>query len=76
MQLDDFNITAEYMEYSDSSNKSEWGEPLPCWIKYESESKELSIKFEYEQEGKPNTYVWFKDSRYAHLSLFSRAKIK
>ena len=36
------------------------GEPLPCWIKYESESKELSIKFEYEQEGKPNTYVWFK----------------
>ena len=22
MQLDDFNITAEYMEYSDSSNKS------------------------------------------------------
>lgn len=60
MQLDDFNITAEYMEYSDSSNKSEWGEPLPCWIKYESESKELSIKFEYEQEGKPNTYVWFK----------------
>ena len=33
------------------------GEPLPCWIKYESESKELSIKFEYEQEGKPNTYV-------------------
>lgn len=25
MQLDDFNITAEYMEYSDSSNKSEWG---------------------------------------------------
>ena len=60
MQLDDFNITAEYMEYSDSSNKSEWGEPLPCWIKYEGESKELSIKFEYEQEGKPNTYVWFK----------------
>lgn len=60
MQLDDFDITAEFVEYADSSSKSEWGKPLPCWIKYESESQELSIKIEYEQEGKPNTYVWFK----------------
>lgn len=59
MQLDDFDITAEFDEYADSSSKSEWGR-LPCWIKYESESRELGIKIEYKQEGKPNTYVWFK----------------
>ena len=54
------DITCEYLEYLDDSNQSYWGEPLPCWVKYNSKTKILSIKFEYEQEeNKPTTYVWF-----------------
>lgn len=59
--LEDLDIVAEYEEYENGSSKSLWKKPNPCWIKYDCESQELIIKFEYEQEGdKPNTYVWFK----------------
>ena len=60
MQLDDLDITCEYLEYLADSNQSYWGESLPCWVKYNSKTNILSIKFEYEQEeNEPTTYVWF-----------------
>ena len=60
MQLDDVDSTCKYLEYLDDSNQSYWGESLPCWVKYNSKTNILSIKFEYEQEeNEPTTYVWF-----------------
>jgi len=56
MQLDDMDITCEYLEYLDDSNQSYWGESLPCWVKYNSKTNILSIKFEYEQE-ENNTFT-------------------
>lgn len=60
MNLENLDIVAEYEEYLEGSDKSLWGEPYPCWIKFNNETKELSIKFEYIQDNdKPNTYVTF-----------------
>ncbi|PJG82461.1 hypothetical protein [Caviibacterium pharyngocola] len=61
MKLEELDIVAEYEEFLEGSSESLWEEPFPCWIKFNPATKELSIKFEYEQEDdKPNTYVWFK----------------
>lgn len=58
--LEDLDIVAEYEEYEEGSDKSYWDKPYPCWITFNAETKELSIKFEYEQDNdKPNTYITF-----------------
>lgn len=53
------DIVAEFEEYAkDDNNQRE--KPSPCWVKFNYKTKELSVKFEYEQgDGKPNTYVTF-----------------
>ena len=61
MLFGDLDISAEYIESLGENSPSKWSEPQACWIKYDSESNELSIKLECEEEwNKPDIYIRFE----------------
>lgn len=62
--LEDLDIVAEVLEYEEGSDKSVWGEPYLCEIKFDCSTEELRIKIEYElDDGQPTTFVTFMGKR-------------